>query len=80
MNATFERKEYFENYVMERIALEMLKDNPKLKEEFEEKLKNDSKFRDSQNARLNFFYERSPYFDRMQNMYPVMRVEEAVRF
>ena len=74
-NAIFEQKEYFEPYVMEKIAAEMLTENPKLKKDFEEKLSSDEKFRNDPDARLNYFYERSPYYDSHLNVYPVMRVE-----
>lgn len=78
MNTIFERKEYFEDYVMEKVAAEMLTHDPALKKEFEEKLANDKKFRESPNQRLNFFYERSSYFDKQQSVYPIMRVENNV--
>ena len=74
-NAIFEQKEYFEAYVMEKISQEMIKKDPQLKKEFDEKLSLDEKFRNDPNARLNFFYERSPYYDSQLNVYPVMRVE-----
>jgi len=74
-NAIFEQKEYFESYVMEKIAEEMIKENPELLKEFEKKIAEDEKFRNDPNARLNFFYERSPYYDSQLNVYPVMRVE-----
>ena len=74
LNTTFERKEYFENYVMEKLAAEMLAANPELKKEFETKLKNDEDFRKSPQKRLNFFYERTPYFDNHYRVYPIMRI------
>ena len=74
-NSIFEQKEYFEPYVMEKIAGEMIKENPQLLKEFEEKLSADEKFRDDPYARLNFFYVRSPYSDSQMNVYPIMRVE-----
>jgi len=74
-NSIFEQKEYFEPYVMEKIAEEMIKENPQLLKEFKEKLSSDENFRNDSNARLNFFYERSPYYDSQMNVYPVMRVE-----
>jgi hypothetical protein len=73
-NSVLERKEYFEMYSMEPIAQEMIEQNPELKKEFEEKLKSDEEFRNDPRARLNFFYERSPYFDEKFKVYPVMRV------
>ena len=74
-NSIFEQKEYFESYVMEKVAEEMLANNPEIKKEFEQKLAEDKSFRESPDARLNFFYERSPYMDEKLNVYPVMKVE-----
>ena len=75
MNQIFEQKEYYEDYVMEKLAEEMLLNDPELKKDFEEKLKNDEVFRNSSKARLDFFYERSPYPDKQLNVYPILRVE-----
>jgi hypothetical protein len=72
-NAVFERKEYFESYAMEPIARRMLEQDPKLRAEFEERLK-DPEFAKSPQARLNFFFERSPYADERLNKYPIVRV------
>ncbi len=74
-NSIFEQKEYFESYAMENLAEEMLEVDPELKKEFEQKLKDDESFRNDPNARLNFFYKRSPYWDEKLNVYPVLRVE-----
>lgn len=74
MNQIFEQKEYFENYVMEKIAEEMLAKDPNIRKEFEEKLKNDESFRKNPYERLNFFYKRSPYWDRNLNVYPIMKL------
>lgn len=75
-NQIFEMKEYFEDYVMEKVALEMLAANPALKKEFEEKIANDEKFRNDPDARLSFFYKKSPYFDKNYCVYPILRVVE----
>jgi len=75
MNQIFEQKEYYEDYVMEKLAEEMLTNDPELKKEFEEKLKTDETFRNNPTARLDFFYERSPYPDKQLNVYPILRVE-----
>ena len=76
MNQIFERKEYYEDYVMEKIAEEMLLNDPDLKREFEIKLANDERFNHDPRARLDFFYERSPYVDKQKNVYPILRVVE----
>ncbi len=73
-NAAFEQKEYGEGYVLEKLAREMLSKDENLRKEFGEKLK-DEKFAKSPQARLNFFYERSPYFARQRvGVYPVGRI------
>lgn len=73
-NAIFEQKEYGEDYVLEKLAREMLAKDEKLRREFEQKIASDPKFAASPSARLNFFYERSPYWDQRMNLYPVGRV------
>lgn len=75
MNSIFERKEYFEWYVMEEVALKMYNEDPILRKEFDKRLSEDEKFRNEPYARLNFFYERSPYFDKKLNLYPIFRFE-----
>ncbi|HEY0460493.1 MAG TPA: M14 family metallopeptidase [Pyrinomonadaceae bacterium] len=76
-NAIFEQKEYFSDYIMEKIAADMLAKDENLRKEFEEKLK-DEKFAKSPRARLNFFYERSPYSDKRIGIYPVGRITKPM--
>lgn len=73
-NATFEQKEYGEAYVVEKLARKMLAKDPALKAEFEKRLAEDPKFAASPRDRLNFFYLRSPYWDRQMGLYPVGRI------
>lgn len=75
MNQIFEQKEYFENYVMEPMAEQMLKGDPELRIEFEKELGEDEVFRNNPYERLNFFYKRTPYWDKEFNVYPVMRID-----
>ncbi len=74
-NTIFERKEYFELYVMEPIAREMIRKNPGLRDEFEQWLEENPDVRENPYQRMYFFYQRSPYYDEQFNVYPVMRVE-----
>lgn len=76
-NPIFEQKEYFSDYIMEKIAAEMLAKDANLKREFEEKLK-DENFRKSPRARLNWFYEKSPYADKKIGVYPVGRITKPI--
>lgn len=75
MNSIFEQKEYFEYYVMEKLAEEMLNNDKKLKEKFELKIKTDETFSKNPYQRLNFFYKKSPYWDKNLNLYPIMLIE-----
>ena len=77
-NNAFERKEYMEDYVAEDVAREMLKD-PKVKAEFETKLREDAAFAKSPQARLDFFYRRHTAWDERYNLYPVLRTETIPR-
>lgn len=73
-NAVFERKEYAEPYVMETLARDMLAKDANLKKEFEQRLAEDREFAASPEARLDFFYRRSPFWDARLGLYPVGRL------
>ncbi len=73
-NATFEAKEYAENYILEKLAREMLAAAPDLRAEFETRIATNAAFAANPRARLEFFYQRSPYWDRQMNLYPVGRI------
>ena len=77
-DALFEQKEYGEDYVLEKMAAEMLQKDPKLKEEFDTKVKADTAFAHAPYQRLNFFYQHSPYWDKSLNVYPVARLMKDV--
>ncbi len=71
-NPIFQRTEYFESYVMEAMAREMLAKDPDLEKRFLDKRAADSTF--TGNAVLNWFYEQTPYHDSEFRKYPVGRV------
>lgn len=71
----FEPKEYGEAYVVEKLAREMMAKDPKLKQEFEQKIEDDPDFAASPSARLDFFYDRSPWGQANRiGYYPVGRL------
>src|SRR5215813_6027576 len=78
-NAVFEQKEYSEDYISEKLARDMMAEQPELRMEFEERLASDTHFAASPQARLQFFYQRSPYWDPELNLYPVGRVVTPFR-
>lgn len=71
-NPIFTRTEYIEDYAVEPLAAKMLKEDPKLQAEFDKALTN-AEFAADPEARLRWFYERSPYYDNQYLKYPVYR-------
>lgn len=79
----FEQKEYYEGYVMEAMAREMLASDPTLRAEFEAARRSDAAL--SAGARpgadpsriLDWFYRRTPYWDDRVNVYPVGRIMDV---
>jgi hypothetical protein len=77
LDAIFEQKEYGEGYVLERLARKMIAADPKLKQEFDQKLANDPQFAENRSARLNWFYQHSPWWDSRLGLYPVGRLSST---
>jgi Zinc carboxypeptidase len=72
-NEILSRVEYMEPYAIAPMAEQMLLNDPALKAEFEKRLKDDAGFAASPVRRLQFFYERSPFYDDRYLLYPVGR-------
>ena len=76
LNAIFEAKEYGEPRVAEQLARDMLAKDPALKIAFERRLHDDPAFAASSEARLAFFFERSPWYAAQRvGAYPVLRLD-----
>jgi hypothetical protein len=73
LDAIFEQKEYAENYVLEKMALEMLRD-PAIKKEYEHKMRSDSVFAKNPQQILFWFYAKSPYVDQRRMIYPIGKI------
>jgi hypothetical protein len=80
MDAIFEQKEYAEPYILEKLASEMLSKDSTLKSEFENKLRTDTTFAKKPYERLNFFYKKSPFWDKNFGMYPIVRLMDKQNF
>ncbi len=78
-NTIFEQKEYGEDYVVEKLAREMLARDENLRREFENRVRSDPRFAASARERLRFFFERSPYHDAELNLYPVGRLTTMLK-
>lgn len=72
-NEILSRVEYMEPYAIAPMAERMLADNLALKADFEARLASDAAFAASPLRRLQFFYERSPFYDDRYLLYPVGR-------
>ncbi|MDI1365153.1 MAG: carboxypeptidase, partial [bacterium] len=67
------RVEYIEGYAIAPLAEKMMAADPKLKAEFEVKLAADPKFAADPEARLSWFYRRTPFYDDHYLLYPIAR-------
>lgn len=70
-NTIFNRTEYIEGYVIAPLAQRLLENNPTLKKEFEAAVAKDDKLKEDANARLQWFYQRSEFYDPDYLVYPV---------
>ncbi len=68
------QKEYFSPYVFEELAVELLRNDPELKQKFEDKKSKDEEFRDNAYQQLTFIYKNSPYYEQTHRRYPVARI------
>ncbi|MFN2395164.1 MAG: M14 family metallopeptidase [Bacteroidales bacterium] len=73
-NSVFERAEYFESYVMEKMAREMLAQDPSLRIGLEKAMEENPTMARNPYAILSWFYEQTPYYDQKHNVYPVGRI------
>ena len=73
-DAVFEQKEYSEHYVMEPLARKMLDDDTVIKAAFIKKMEEDQAFSKNPNAILNWFFSKTPYWDKNKNLYPVAKI------
>lgn len=73
-DAVFEQKEYAEDYVLEKLAREMMEKDPGLRQEFDQRVSTDKAFAADSSARLNFFFRHSTWWDPQLGLYPVGRL------
>ena len=73
-NSSMERKEYAETYVMEKMAREMIAKDPDLLTKFNEWKEENPQLAKSQWMQTMWFFERTPYWDRKKDVYPIGRI------
>lgn len=72
-----QRTEYIEGYAIAPLAEKMLAADPTLRQAFEAKLAADPAFAADGYARLEWFYQRTPYYDDRYLLYPIARERAA---
>lgn len=75
-DSILQQKEGFSPYVFEDLALEIFKNNPELKAEFQQKQKNDLSFAQNWYAQLDWIHKHSKYYEKAHLTYPIVRVLE----
>jgi hypothetical protein len=68
-----QRTEYAEDYIMDPTAERMLQESAELRAAYEKALAADPGFAASPQARLDWFYRQTPYYDADARLYPVAR-------
>ncbi|SEG38431.1 M14 family metallopeptidase [Flavobacterium urumqiense] len=69
-----QQKEGYSDYVFEDTATQILKENPKLKAEFEQQKRTDNALINKPEAQLDWIYKHSVYYESAHLQYPVYRV------
>ena len=69
-----QQKEHFSPYVWEDKALEMLNNNVQLKEDFENRKRQDSAFSENWYAQLDWLHKQSDYYEKAHLHYPIHRI------
>lgn len=75
-DAVLQQKEWYEDYVFEDIAAQLLKRDPALKQAFEARRQADAAFAKDADAQLTWIYRRSPWMEPGYRKHPVLRVVE----
>lgn len=69
-----QQKEGFSSYVFEDYALEFLNDHPKIKSEFNQKLKSDSDFASKPYVQLRWIFTHSNLYEKAHMRYPIFAI------
>ncbi len=75
-DAVLQQKEWFSDYIFEERAEQLLKEDAKLKADFEKKKSSDPEFAKNHWSQLYFIYQRSPYYEPSHKRYPVVRLND----
>ncbi|MDX1544412.1 MAG: M14 family metallopeptidase [Christiangramia sp.] len=73
-DTVLQQKEGFSPYVFEDIAQKLLEEDQELKDEFEEKKRNEAEFRNNWYAQLDWLHKQSENYEKAHLRYPVFRL------
>ncbi|WP_428740490.1 M14 family metallopeptidase [Tenacibaculum sp.] len=73
-DTVLQQKEGYSSYVFEDIAERFLKENPPVKQLFEEKLKNEEDFAKNPQAQLYWVYQKTPYYETAHKKLPIFKL------
>jgi len=73
-DTVLQKKEGYSAYVFEDIAAQILENNEFLKNEFENKLKEDEYFQKNPRIQLDYIYKNSPHYEKAHLMLPVFKI------
>lgn len=73
-----QQKEWFSDYLWDEVALQILKDKPQMKAEFEAKKANDASFSSNTWAMYSWIFERSNWYEPSHLRYPVYRINRKI--
>ena len=73
-DSILQQKEHFSPYVFEELALELLDENPELREAFENRKDSLADFRNNWYAQLYLIYKQSKHYEPAHLRYPVFRL------
>jgi len=69
-----QQKEGYSDYVFEDLAAEILRQNPKLQSELNQKRNSDPEFANNPETQLDWVYKHSVYYEKAHLQYPVYRI------
>lgn len=73
-DAILQQKEWYNPYLFEPIAAELLAKDPELRADLAARRASDEVFAKDASAQLHFVFQRSPYADAAYRKYPVLRI------
>ena len=73
-DSILDQKEYFANYIFEDTAAELVRKDPALRKQLDEKRAADKAFAENADAQLDFIYRQTAYYEKTHNRYPVYRL------